>query len=65
MEDGEEALKGEGLGAEEVAGDLTATGGRGAVGGKGLALLAPPAARDMLGCFAVQNGVGARMGVRG
>lgn len=50
MEDGKEALEGEGLGAEEVARDLTATGrGGGAGSGKGFALLAPPPARDILG----------------
>lgn len=49
MENGEEALEGEGLGAEEMARDLTTTGGGGTGGGEGLTQLAPAAARDMLG----------------
>lgn len=49
VEDGEKALQGEGLGAEEVAGDLTTTGRGCGGGGEGFALLAPSPARGMLG----------------
>lgn len=48
MEDGEEAFEGEGLRAEEVAGDLATTGGGSVGGGEVLTLLAPTPTRGML-----------------